>query len=109
MMDNGKCTAQIFRNYHFYPCTRKAWKDGYCKQHHPNTVKARDEARHQKWEAEQKAWRDKLRLEIAAPKLLEACKEAMWWIGNMYDNPRDSKACPYNLLEQAIKEAEGDE
>lgn len=33
-------------------CTRKPWKDGYCKQHHPETVKARDEAWRAKWAAE---------------------------------------------------------
>jgi len=34
------------------PCTRNLWKDGFCKQHHPDSVKARDEAREQKWKEE---------------------------------------------------------
>lgn len=30
-------------------CTRKAWKDGYCKQHHPETVKARHDKSIREW------------------------------------------------------------
>ena len=25
----------------FHQCRRKAWKDGYCKQHHPDSAEAR--------------------------------------------------------------------
>jgi hypothetical protein len=32
-------------------CSRKPWKDGFCKQHHPDTVKAYNDARHAKWKA----------------------------------------------------------
>lgn len=42
---NGKCKENVsdHTGFYFYPCSRKAWKDGYCKQHHPESVKARQE------------------------------------------------------------------
>ena len=49
-MSEGNCKEQVFRDWHNYPCSRKAWKDGYCKQHHPDSVKARDAERTRKWE-----------------------------------------------------------
>jgi len=33
-------------------CSRKAVKDGFCKQHHPDTVVARDKKNQERWEAE---------------------------------------------------------
>ena len=29
--------------WHRNQCSRKPWKDGYCKQHHPDSVKKRQE------------------------------------------------------------------
>ena len=37
-----------------YPCARKAVTDGYCKQHHPDSVKARDKATRDRWAEESK-------------------------------------------------------
>jgi len=37
--------------WHFHQCTRKIWKDGYCKQHHPDTVAARNKKRKEKYES----------------------------------------------------------
>ncbi len=36
--------------YHWYNCTKPIWKDGYCKIHHPESVKAREEKSRQRWE-----------------------------------------------------------
>jgi len=36
-MNKNKCRAILWRNWHSVRCTRKAWKDGYCEQHHPDT------------------------------------------------------------------------
>jgi len=49
-------------------CFRDAWKDGYCKQHHPDTVKKRDEERAARYEAKQKQspW---YKLEIACKEI----------------------------------------
>lgn len=50
----NRCKESIFRDWHNYQCQRKAWKDGYCKQHHPDEVKkkakARSDALNAKWE-----------------------------------------------------------
>lgn len=39
-----------------HQCTRKPWRDGWCKTHHPDTIKAKDDARQAKWDAQRKAW-----------------------------------------------------
>jgi hypothetical protein len=38
-----KCKKQVWgqSSYTHYRCSRNAWKDGYCKQHHPDTVAER--------------------------------------------------------------------
>lgn len=33
-------------------CSRSVWKDGYCKQHHPDTVKEKERKNHEKWKIE---------------------------------------------------------
>lgn len=35
-------------------CSRKSWKDGYCKQHHPDTVEARNIKLRKQYEEKQK-------------------------------------------------------
>ena len=37
-----------------HQCTRKAWKDGYCKQHHPDTVAARKKKKDERWDTKRK-------------------------------------------------------
>lgn len=41
------------RSKHFQ-CSRKAVKDGYCKQHHPDSVKARQEQSEKEYEEKRK-------------------------------------------------------
>jgi len=38
----------------FHSCKNKVWKDGYCKQHHPDTVAARRAARGKRYEEKEK-------------------------------------------------------
>lgn len=53
MEQNERCKMRVYgSSFRGYPCERKAWKDGYCKQHHPDSVKARHEKRQAKWQAE---------------------------------------------------------
>ena len=42
-----RCKERVHaaRSFNGHPCSRKAVRDGYCKQHHPEAVKARAEAR----------------------------------------------------------------
>lgn len=52
--DQTRCEKSVFvSTIHSYQCTRK-WKverngHRYCRQHDPAAIKARDEARHNKW------------------------------------------------------------
>jgi hypothetical protein len=56
----GRCMESIFRDYHSSQCHSKIWKDGRCKIHHPETIKAKDEKRQARW-AEQDRVRDEAR------------------------------------------------
>lgn len=39
---SGRCKERVWNGqFSDYPCSRKDWKDGYCKQHHPDSVKKR--------------------------------------------------------------------
>ncbi len=61
-MIEGKCKYKVYPHdrwgaFHPHQCHKNTWKDGYCKQHHPDTVKARDEAREKRWKEEEDARR----------------------------------------------------
>ncbi len=65
-------------------CTRKAVKDGFCTQHHPDSKRARAEKQKEKWRAEQEQYkkkyaeeREKERLARAAPDLLAALERLL--------------------------------
>lgn len=38
-----RCKEVIRKTWDGHRCTRPAWKDGYCRQHHPDAVAARRE------------------------------------------------------------------
>lgn len=44
-----QCKQTRMDGYHQVGCSRKAKRDGYCTQHHPDTVKARREESSRKW------------------------------------------------------------
>lgn len=53
--ETPRCKSTVYQPQgfgRFYPCSFKAWKDGYCKIHHPDTVKARREKQEKKYEEE---------------------------------------------------------
>lgn len=54
-----KCKKYVRGNWHSHPCIRNTWKDGFCKQHHPDTVKARREASDKRYaeQQEKSPWR----------------------------------------------------
>lgn len=49
-----KCKAEIHHgngeHTFSYRCSHKSWKDGYCKQHHPEQREMRKEKREAGWE-----------------------------------------------------------
>jgi len=63
----GFCREIVYgdRDFSGHQCARRAVKEGYCKQHHPDAKKARQEA-------SEKKWRD----ECAATKKRHADEEA---------------------------------
>ena len=45
-----QCKEGVWRDWSSGKCARKAVKDGYCKQHHPDAVKERQEKSSARWE-----------------------------------------------------------
>jgi len=48
----GKCKEKVMRGWQIGNCSRNAWKDGYCKQHHPLTIKERERKQKEKYDKE---------------------------------------------------------
>ena len=87
-MRKGYCKVTVYdpRNvFDNHLCRRKTWKDGYCKQHHPDSVAERGKKKRKRYEEERKnsCWyqlqQSEARLERAIG-LLEECitTEAYW-------------------------------
>lgn len=54
-VDPDRCKASVLypgRWTGHHQCKRKKWRDGWCKQHHPDEVKRRREERDKRWEEE---------------------------------------------------------
>jgi hypothetical protein len=52
-----RCKEKVHPNdrwgsFHPRQCHAKIWKHGYCKIHHPDTVRIRQEAKEKRWEEE---------------------------------------------------------
>jgi len=54
MFDGKKCNFKVFDGWHYHPCSRNEWKDGYCKQHHPDSVAKRQQEAKARYEAKRK-------------------------------------------------------
>lgn len=54
-MSDEQCKAMVYRApyNHDHQCTRKAWKDGYCKQHHPDSAKERQRKSQERFDKRQ--------------------------------------------------------
>jgi hypothetical protein len=68
--EHDTCKEGVWDGWHSHRCYRKAWKDGYCKQHHPDSVKARQKESQRKWEERQA--KDPLRIALNRIKELES-------------------------------------
>jgi hypothetical protein len=74
------CKAEVYDplRWKHFGCRRKASKDGFCKQHHPDSVAERQRKRDEKYELEQQkspwATIEKLKNRIAE---LEAAQKAV--------------------------------
>ena len=50
-IDETRCRKRVYDSSHFsgHQCKLKVVKDGFCRLHHPDSVKARGEAAHQRY------------------------------------------------------------
>ena len=52
--NSKRCKANVWVGFHTHQCLRISWKDGYCKQHHPDNVKQRQEESMARYEEKRK-------------------------------------------------------
>jgi hypothetical protein len=78
--------------FHPHQCTKKIWKDGWCKVHHPDSIKERNEQAMIRWNEK---WETSPQAKYA--KLQKACIEALeqMKLGN--------HATAYTMIEEAMK------
>ena len=48
-MKKKQCKENVWGGWSYHPCLRNAVKDGFCKQHHPDAVKARRDKTAERW------------------------------------------------------------
>ena len=51
----SQCKALVWRGHHKSSCSRSATRDGYCKQHHPDSVLERDRKSEEVYQLRRKA------------------------------------------------------
>lgn len=54
--DSRRCKASVSyggRRVDFHQCLRKPWKDGWCRQHHPDSVAKRRTQSEARWKQKQ--------------------------------------------------------
>ncbi len=71
-MIKDNCKEKIYRPsmWRSVPCSRKAVKDGFCKQHHPDSIKEREEKSKKEYDKKMKSAKA---LAIDAAKKLLKC------------------------------------
>lgn len=52
----GLCMASVFHDYHSWQRSNKIWRDGFCRQHHPETLKAKKDKADAKYRLQQEKW-----------------------------------------------------
>ena len=80
-IDPARCKEAVYSGdiwSGYVPCSRKVWKDGYCKQHHPDTVAERKRKADEKWRlAQENSPYTRLEKAIARVKQLEAERDLL--------------------------------
>lgn len=77
-IDESRCRATVYPNdkwgvFHGHQCSRKMWRDRYCKQHHPDTVEARQAEATKRYE---KKWNNSPQIQIVKARERLAALEA---------------------------------
>ena len=63
--------------FHPHQCQRKVWRDGWCRQHHPETEQVRESERTAKYEAKWDRERQRQHLANSAGPLLAALQNLL--------------------------------
>lgn len=76
-LDSKQCTAEVpgAVGWRLVQCSRKAWKDGFCKQHHPDSVRERQAKSYRRFDEKMK--RQNLPFE-QLKRRTEALRETLW-------------------------------
>ena len=108
-MREGYCKKSVasMGGWDWHQCPRRIWRDGFCKQHHPDSVKARREKSDQHYEEKRKqsCWYKLQQAEARLEKAREALGIAYQIISEyeMYNiNPETKRGLA--VIEQAIKD-----
>jgi hypothetical protein len=68
--DKSRCKARVYRGrFGASQCARKPWRDGWCKQHHPETEAAKQKQRDAEFDAK---WAER----VAAREAADAIRAA---------------------------------
>ena len=94
-----RCKESWVKNWSTVRCSRKATRDGFCKQHHPDTKAAKDVKWRAEWEAERAASAKAKRILAAERAELQAAEK--WAYGEVayYDYEADLRAAVDDLRE----------
>ena len=109
-------------------CLRKVWKDGRCKQHHPDAERARAEASHARYSEQLKntpseklkeanasierltaGMRDLVKAMITLQTYFNATKDSIWYHGVIHaireEEDKVRQVSPKTFLEEALERA----
>lgn len=53
-MEKENCSKKVWDHWKYRNCSRFAIKDGFCKQHHPDSVKERERKTEERYKREQR-------------------------------------------------------
>jgi len=121
--DPKRCKAAVWtpRAWHAHQCPRKPWKDGWCKQHHPDTVKTREEAYEKRYKEKQERHDRAMRSAYgrkeyergwneAVEKCAQRCEERAreWHESHLLDKADEAECCADSIRELTKPNKEGE-
>lgn len=78
-MKEERCKKIVYGSHwwHRHQCLRNVWKNGYCKQHHPDSVKERERKSEERWKKKQEnsLWNQLTKARQKIKELEEKIKE----------------------------------
>lgn len=107
----GRCIMAIFDGWQTVQCSRKATRDSFCAQHHPDTDAAKQAKREAELRANNERW-EKERLERAQREHRAACFEQLVQAlrdaeATLEKDDRYRHAYTHSLVRAALERAEG--